>query len=228
MLIVVLVISSVSAFLIFSKHGSTTLDLSVSLNQTNVVQGSNLQAEVNVTSIGGAENVSLGSNVGSSGIRCSFEPATGISNFTSTLTMNVPDSTPSGNYSVLVTASGGGEIENASNIISVLNTNVTVSGIVSVPYPTLIEFTELQTNLTSTFHFPLTESSNAGEVTLYNSGNSYTIILANEHTYNVTVGAYFTFLWATFIDTFQDGTLYVYAPAGNSTMPEQNFSLPNS
>jgi hypothetical protein len=164
------------------------LDLNLPFNQTNVVQGSALRAKVSVISIGNAENVTLGSDVGSSGINCSFDPAMGRSNFTSTLTISVPDSTPTGNYSVIVTALGGGAKENASCILSVLSAKVTVSGIVSVQYPAQINFTDLQTNLTSTFQFPLTESTlpsvngRLGDAVLYSSGNSYSFTLLNEHT----------------------------------------------
>ena len=100
----------------------------MSLNQTNVIQGNNLQAQVNVTTNGTPENIALSSNTGSSGINCTFEPSWVTSNFTSTLTMSVPDSTPTGNYTITVTALGGGQEENASCVVSVLSANVTVSG----------------------------------------------------------------------------------------------------
>ena len=52
--------------------------------------------------MGKAENITSGSNVGSSGIVCSYDPATDTSDFTSLLTINVPDSTPTGNYIILL------------------------------------------------------------------------------------------------------------------------------
>lgn len=229
-----LLISSIGALILYQQltSSSTTSKLSVkvSANQNEVLQGSSLIAEVNVTSIGKTENVTLGSNVSSSGINCTLEPSMGISNFTSTLTLTTPDSVPTGNYSVFVTASSNGIVQNASFIVSVLSAKVTVLGIVNVTDPYQVEFTDLQTNLTSTFQFPLTESTlpsmngGLGDAVLYSSGNSYSITLLNEHNYNVTVSDKFTFLWAVFTDTFNAGTLYVYAPAGNTTISGQNFT----
>jgi hypothetical protein len=90
--IVVLVISSIIALIEYNQLTTTRINLSLSTNQTNVIQGSNSQIQVYVTSIGNAENVTLSSNVGLSSINCTFEPAFGESNFTSTLTYAVPDS----------------------------------------------------------------------------------------------------------------------------------------
>lgn len=232
-IIIVLVVASV-AFLIGVYEPSiaykpTSLSLSISLNQSTVIQGSNLQAQINVTSIGKAENATLSGNSGSTGLNCTFEPSMGKSNFTSTLTIHVPDSTPTGNYTIAVTASSDGQKANASFVVPVLSANVTVSGVVSVQYPSVIYFTDLQTNQTLSYSFPLTEGTLPdGYATLYSQGNSYTITLENQHTYNVTVDEKFTFLWAVFTDTFQAGTFYVYAPVGNSTLTGQNFSRPSS
>jgi len=211
------------------------LDVTVSINQTNVYQGGSLQAEVNVKSNGKPENVTLSYSADSSGIDCSFKPAMGTSNFTSTITMNVPDSTPSGNYSITVTASAGGAKENSSSYaISVLGANelsptVTVSGTVEVGIPLLgfgirlnaIVFVDTQTNSTTFANLPTT----------YPYGNqnpasgTYSVILENEHTYNVTVSV---FLGPnneeSAPETFK-ASLYVYAPAGNTTMPGQDFFL---
>jgi hypothetical protein len=86
-IIVVLVVSSIAILvelhyqLSTAKPATSKLDVTVSLNQTNVIQGNNLQAEVNVTSKGNPENITLSAYVGLSGIRCSFDPAVGTSNF---------------------------------------------------------------------------------------------------------------------------------------------------
>jgi hypothetical protein len=97
-----------------AKPEPTRINLYLSTNQTIAIQGGSLQAEVNVISVGKPENVTLGSIAGSSGIRCTFEPSLGTSNFTSLLTVNVPASISLGNYSLIVTASGGGTVENTS------------------------------------------------------------------------------------------------------------------
>lgn len=226
-IIVVLIISSISTWIILYeplkvKHVPTSINLHVSLNQSNVLQGSNLQAELNVTSIGKAENITLGSNVGSSGIVCSYDPATDTSNFTSLLTINVPNSTPTGNYTLIAMASGVGETANASFVIPVLSANVMVSGNViintgfEVWYLTSITFKDTQTNAT----FAATLSSSP-----YNAEqNVYSITLQNEHAYRVTVGFAQGDEEIQFPDSFNAGNFYVYAPAGNSTISGHNFS----
>lgn len=149
-----LIASSITVLIVFSEQSTPApLILNVSLNKTEVIQGNNLQVEVSVAS-SHYENVTLGTEPGSSGLNCTFETATGISNFTSLLTLGVPDSTPTGNYSVAVTASGGGTKENSTSIVSVLSAKVIVSGTLNVLYPVQINFADLQTNLTTTFDFP--------------------------------------------------------------------------
>jgi type II secretory pathway pseudopilin PulG len=98
---VIIVVLVVASLIVFYRQPTTDqsitkLSVNVSLNQTEVIRGNNLQAQVNLTSIGKAENITLSSNTGSSGVNCTFEPARGISNFTSILTVYVPDSTPTG------------------------------------------------------------------------------------------------------------------------------------
>ena len=194
-------ISSVGALIIFYHQPSPTrLYVNISLNQTNVIQGNNLISQVNVTSIGKAENITLSSNCGSSGINCTFEPSMGNSNFTSTLTMSVPDSTPTGNYTLTVTAFGNGLEQNASFVVSVypINAEITVSGEVdsiplSEPFPSSlisIQFTDVQTGSETSFVF----SNNYPPTTGIIGGNSaigdYSVILVNEHTYSITVTYY--------------------------------------
>lgn len=225
-IIVVLVISSMSTFIIFyqpltAKRTPTQLDVTVSMNQTNVVEGSNLEAEVNVTSIGNHENITLGS-YSSRGIQCSFEPATSTSNFTSILTMSVPDSIPTGDYSVIVTASSGKDVENASYIVSILSANVTVSG--SVAGRSLVGFRVglsqinfIDTQTTATIVFNLSSTNPSG----------YSVTLQNEHTYNVSLNYYVYTLGGEKGNSF---TSYAtnsnfYAPAGNSTISGQNYNF---
>ena len=226
--IVVLVVSSIATLIIFyqpskAKHKSTLLNLSISANQTNVLQGNSLQAKVNVTSIGNPENVILGGDVGSSDINCTFEPSMGTSNFTSALTMNVPNSTPTGNYTLILTALGDGEMANASYVISVLSANVTVSGTVTISAPGIsslsqIQFTDTQTDSTLAYSFP---SSFPPVAT--NDFGTYSVTLQNEHTYNITL-VYFWGLMSVGKYTADDGNFTVFAPAG-STSISQDFSL---
>jgi hypothetical protein len=229
-LIVVLAISLVTGLIVFyhqpstRKPAPTKLNVNVSACQTNILQGGNLFAEVNVTSKGKAENVTLSCESSSSWFHCSFEPAKGTSNFTSWLAISVPDSTPTGNYSAIVTASGGGAIENATCIFSVVNASalspyVIVTGTVSadneVALTTVIldqiQFTDTQTDAITTVDL-------FGAGAHYASGE-YSVVLQNEQIYDVTV----TVSWGGAF-TFDAGNLYVYAPAGNSTM-HQDFSV---
>ncbi len=232
-IIVVIVVSSITALIVFyqpstTKHTSTSLILNVSLNQTKVIQGSSLGAEINVTSIGKPENVTLGSDAGSSGIVCSFEPAMGTSNFTSLITVNVPDSTPTRNYSVTVSASGDGEVKNASYVISVLSANVTVSGTANIstvtygsPIIERIQFTDTKTNSITTAASPYGPT--------YKIVN-YSVTLKNEHSYKVTISYLSNPLSLPMSDvlgfpeeTINAGTLTVNAPEGNTSMSGQNF-----
>ncbi len=218
--IVVLVISLAASLIAFYHQPSTVkqspskLEVTVSLNQPSVIQGSNLQGEVNVTTIGNAENVTLSSDVGSSGINCTFEPSWGTSNFTSTLFMSMPDSTPTGNYTITVTALGVGQEENASCVFSVLSANVTVSGRASVnkmgSIVRQIKFVDETTNATNTFSFPTNPAA-------YNN-NVYSVNLENEHTYYVTIDYFWGNGEIEFPATYYAGDFHVYALAGNNTI----------
>jgi len=74
----------------------------------------------------------------------------GKSNFTSTLTIHVPDSMPTGNYTITVTAFGNGQEQNASFTIPVISANVTVSGSIIVHHlwipPTEVQFINTETH----------------------------------------------------------------------------------
>ncbi len=179
-IIVVVFVVALFAFLILVYQPSLTnkstlkIALNVSLNQTQVFQGNNLQIRINVTSKGKPENITLNSNSGSSGINCAFIPPIGKSNFTSTLTMNVPDSTPTGNYSITITAFGNGQEQKASFIISVLSANVTVSGSIVVYHlwipPTEVQFINTETHVV--YKAPI-------------NNNSYCISLPANQTYGI-------------------------------------------
>jgi len=225
-IVVVIVISLIGTLIIFyCQLSPTKLYVNMSLNQTNVIQGNNLQALVNVTSIGKAENVTLSSNSGSSGINCTLEPSMGKSNFTSTLTMSVSDSTPTGNYSITITASDKGGAVNASSVISVLSADVTVSGSVNiVVLPGFevsslagIQFTDVQTGNVTTFRFTFAPQSS-------NPVGNYSVTLKNGHTYSVTISYYYGAIIggmqpaSDYIETFT-----VNAPAGQTAITE-NFT----
>lgn len=230
----VLVFSSVTTLIVFyppSTVKSTptgVFDLNVSSNQTNVLQGDSSQVAVNVAISGSAESISLGYQVGSSAIVCSFTPAMGKSNFTSTLAMNVLDSTPTGNYSLIITASSDEETKNASLVVSVLSANVTVSGTANISFVagvgvsalSRIQFVDAQTGQSVSYDFPFSYPP----VTANDVG-AYSVTLQNEHTYNVTLYYYWGMPGANIPEsTYAAGNFTVFAPAGDVSV-SQNFSL---
>ena len=128
--------------------------------------------------------------------------------FDSTLIINVPNSIPTGNYPITVIATGGGVTHSATYTVSVLSTNVQVSGIINSTgtgvNPTKIKFTDL-------------DSSNLPSYTAVVSGNSYSIAVPNDSHYEVAVGN----SSGTF---YSAGTIFVLAPIG-STSVTQNVSI---
>jgi hypothetical protein len=214
--IVILIIAGFALYFIingnFSIGPTNPLDFSISLSSSSatVMQGNSIHVLVNVAYLSGTNtNVALSGDSGSSGIQCSFDPTTNTPSFTSTLTMSVPDSTPTAPYSVIVTGTAGKVTHTTSFTVSVLSAEVYVSGTVTTTgfgtSPTQIQFVDQQTGLTYT-----------GAL----SGTSYSISLQNEHSYTVTV------YWQGLLyssGTYSGGTLYVYAPVGYTTQT-QDFS----
>lgn len=216
----VLLVSAIAAYAIFHQptagQTATKLSLTVSMNQTDVIQGSNSQIQVKVTSIGKPENVTLSSNVGLSSINCTFEPAFGESNFTSTLIYAVPDSTPTGKYPVTIIASSDGQETNVSSVLSVLSNAgaITVSGKANSNALTIggsrligIQFTDIQTGAETSFSFTSQPSANSGI-------GVYSVILMNEHTYNVSISYYWGFGIHNIPQTDDIGNFTVHVPAG--------------
>jgi hypothetical protein len=228
--IVVLAISLVTGLIVFyhqpstPKPAPTKLNVNVSACQTNILQGGNLLAEVNVTTKGKAENITLSCESGSSGFHYSFDPAKGTSNFTSWLAISVPDSTPTGNYSLIVTASGDGAIENASCIFSVVNASALSPDVIVTGTVSAENEVAMTTVILDQIQFIDTQTGAITTIDLFGAGahfasGEYTVVLQNEHIYDVTV----TVSWGGAF-TFDAGNLYVYAPEGNSTM-HQDFSV---
>ncbi len=216
--IIVLVILSIGAIIIYNQSTTTRFSFYLSTTQTEVIQGSSSQIQATVTIFGKAENVILSSFCNSSGINCTFEPSSGKSNFTSVLTFAVSDSTPTGKYNVTLTASGGGQVINRTNVLSVLSGNVTMSGTVGVinPYYNIfhlnyqlinIQFIDVETSNLASFSFASLPNAASG------NGN-YSVILLNKHAYHITVN------FKSGGDDYGDYT--VYAPAGETTI-SKNF-----
>jgi hypothetical protein len=220
--VVVLLISLVAALIEYNQSAPTRIVLNLVDNPTEMLQGSSTQFKVLVSSFGKVGDITLSSDVGSSGINCTFEPVVCTSNFTvSTVTINVPDSTPAGNYTVTIVASGDGQQAKNSSALQVLSANlnagdIVVSGRASsaplfMPFPSSlisITFTDTQTdaNTTYDFNFPPPPTPNP-------FGN-YTVILMNQHNYNVTVSYYGNMVkLADYVGTFT-----VAVPAGQTAI----------
>jgi len=219
--IVVLVISSLGALIIYNQLLTTHISLSLSTNQLNIIQGSISEIEVNVGLKGNPENVNLSYSTNSSSIQCTYDNSKGNSSFISTLTISVPDSTPTGNYSLTVKASGSTTMANASCIISVLGKNVTVSGGIQVSSFWAVnidslQFKDIRTNAIFTVAYIYGQ----------NGENGYSIVLRNEETYIVTVNFHYgVSTFTPFSASIHVGNLTVYAPAGSNVMQEQDFTL---
>jgi hypothetical protein len=222
-IIVVLVVSSVTAVIIYNQLATTRISLSLSTNQTSTLQGSSSQIQVNVESKGHPEKTTLTASLNSSSIQCSFSPATGKSSFNSTLMINVPDSTPTANYSLTVIASGDGAMANASCIISVPSQNVTVSGTISIaleaPFISIdsLQFQGIQTK--AVYAATLSQTGNENE-------SDYSVILKNQDVYNVIVSFRYalTSIPPPSFASGNVGNVTVYVPVGNSTITGLNFT----
>jgi hypothetical protein len=233
-IIAAIVISSIGTLIILyhqpstAKQSPTKLYVNISLNQTRVSQGNNLKALVNVTSIGKAENVTLGAAISGSSITYSFGPSMGKSNFTSTLTLSVPYSTPTGNYTLTVIAFGYGQEQNASLVVSVYpqsGKRVTVTGLVysGLMFPSSlvdIQFTDVQTGSKTSFaFFPNNYPPETGIIGGTVSSGNYSVVLINEHTYSVTI-TYYTGPNSqnASLNTESVGNFTVVAPAGETAI----------
>jgi len=221
-IVVVLVVSSFGAVIIYNRLTATRISLSLSTTQTIILQGSSSQIQVEVDSKGNPENATLTALLNSTSIQCSFAPATGKSSFISTITITVPDSTPSENYSLTVKASGDASMANSSCTISVLNNNVTVSGKIHITSPYALNVGSLQFKDTRTTAIYTVNPSFEDDNDSY---YSYNIILNNEETYNITVNFHYGLpSFTPFSANGFMGNLTVFAPAESDTMQEQDFT----
>jgi hypothetical protein len=212
--VVVLIVASFAAVYLSgnSVRIGNPFDFGISTSDSSgtVMQGNSIQTTVSINGISGNyQTVTLSADSGSSGINCNFNPSSSTPDFSSTLTLSVPDSTPTSAYSVTITATGGGATHSTSYTISVLSAKVYVSGTVKTTglgtKPSEIQFVDQQTGVTYT-----------GSL----SGTSYSITLENQDTYTVTVH-WTGLLWSS--GTYSGGSLYVYAPVGYTSM-SQDYS----
>ena len=227
-IIVVLVVASIGAVIVYNQVTATKLQVSISTNQTSILQGNSTKIPVGISLTGNPENVELTSAVNSSKINCFFDRTNGSSSFDNTLTVNVDDSAPGGNYSLTIKASSSTTMANASCIITVLARNVTVSGKINVGssvwdvWLDSLMFEDARTgeNVTTKLNNPFYSPGNGS----YN--DAFKVTLKNQEYYDVVSNYEFgTLDFFPFSSSNLIGNLTVSAPAGSNMMPGQDFTL---
>ncbi len=195
----------------------------------NVTQGGSFDVLVSLDTISGdiqtinPSNVTFSADSGSSGIEYSFEStavsyggtahySNGLSiptGFGSLLTITIPNSTPTNDYAITVTATIGSISHSMSLLVGVESSTVTISGTVNAgssgitPYQ--IEFRNLASTQQLNYYATLT-------------GNTYSISLPNDQPYQVLVSNG----EGTWYNCYNEYWLEV--PAGSTTMT-QDFTV---
>jgi subtilase family serine protease len=177
--------------------GGGTNDFSISANPTNlsIAQGSNGTSTIStaVTS-GSAGTINLTSNVSPSGPTASLNPTSVTAGNSSTLTVSVGSSVPTGTYTVTVTGTEGSAVHNTTVTITV---TAPVSNDFSISAnPTSVSIAQ-GSNGTSTISTAVTKGS-AGTINLTSnvspsgptaSLNPTSVTAGNSSTLTVTVGS---------------------------------------
>jgi hypothetical protein len=231
--IIVLVISSIFALIENNPLTTTRISLSLSTNQTDILQGNSTKIPIKISLTGNPEKNTLTSIVNASKINCDFDPANSSSSFNTTLTINVDDSAQGGNYSVTVKATSPVATANASCIITVLTRNVTVSGKIniassnwsvwldSLTFKDVRTGENIKTKLNGSFYSP----DNSSQIT-FRYTDTFAITLRNKDFYYVEANYEFGVLdFFPFSNSELIGNLTVSTPAGNNMMPYQDFTL---
>jgi hypothetical protein len=155
-------------------------------NQSFIItQGSSFNSTIALNTLSGnvemanQSNIIFSANTGSSGIEYSFNDTSTLFSgeqqlgFSSLLLITVPESTPTSNYTITVTARIGSISHSTSIMVSVESSTVTVSGTVYGGTLHQILFTDM-------------EFSNQPEHYATLTGNTYSISLPNHRQYYVT------------------------------------------
>ena len=200
-------------------------------NTLNMIQGGKFEDQMTLSTISGntlsvnTSDVIWSADSGSSGIQCSFGSTSyadpGFTSqffgdawaygFNSMLTMTVPSSTPTNNYTITITAKIGSVSHSISFLVSVRSSVVTVSGTVNVgnsgitPYQ--IQFHDLR--------FP----TDGYFATI--TGNTYSISIPNDAVYFVRVSKAegLSYLW------YNCDTFFQLEVSAGSTSMTQDFTV---
>jgi hypothetical protein len=218
-IIVVLVVASIGAAIVYNQVTATKLNVIISTNEINMLQGNSAKIPIRISLTGNPEKITLTSIVNASKINCYFDPATGSSSFNTKLTVNVDDSAQGGNYSVTVKASSSTTSANASCIIMVLSRNVTVSGKINIAS----SIWDMQLD---SLIFENTRTDEKVTIKPQIKDETFTLTLKNQDFYYVTANYSFGVLdFLPFSRSIIIGNLTVSTPAGSNMMPGQDFTL---
>ncbi len=233
--IAVLVFSLVVGVLILftqlNQLNTTQISI-ISQRYMYAVQGETSHVQVGVNSIGNIENITLSGEVSSSNITCTFLPPAGLSNFTSMLYFSVPDSTPTGNYTVTIYANGTKNIANVSSVLSVLKSDVvTLSGVASsaslhnssLSILCALLFINIQTGHENYvdligYHPFAIDNPNFPFVLSNNPSKHYSVNLMNGQTYDVLIRYYHGTQGNMSSAEYFIGNFSVDVPAGESAI----------
>ena len=228
-IVVGLLVSTVGGVILYNQLATTRISLSLTTNQTSILQGNSTKIPITISLKGNPAKVDLASEVNSTKIKCYFDPANSSSSFNSTLTVNVDDSAQGGNYALTIKASSPTTTANALCIITVLTRDVTVSGkinIVStkwaVPQVDYLTFENTRTGEKVMWVPQIERIGPYGSI----FDNNFSLTLRNQDFYYVTA-SYSRWTIGGEISSRSDviGNLTVFSTARSNMMPGQDFLL---
>ena len=188
-----------------------SFDLLLSPSNGSILQGSSTQTTATVFNFTDYQIVSLRADTGLNGIEYSFNQTSGNDTYTSLLTLNTSQSTVTGTYPILVTATNGPITKKSIFQLSVLNSNVTVTGRVLITEGTALDFASLDFI-----------DNKTGQDVQATGKPVYNVTLSNQHSYDVKV-TYFNLNLGQ-IPTDDLGTYSVNASAGITSL-SHDFKL---
>jgi hypothetical protein len=230
--IVVVVVASIAYFEFFSNGGSTIFtppfDFSLTVNQAlfakQFLPGDRLvMAAINVNSNSSETKlVELTASGGPDGTILNFtqndaQIAELTPNATCSLWINIPSSAAVGDYSITVSATGGGKTYSVPSTITILKTNVTAYGSIYI-----------QGEETSGAHATAVNFYGQYESRIYSAnivGDTYSVVLRNQQSYAISVE------WVDSsgeTGSFLAGSIDVNAPLGLDSIGLNLTNLPSS
>jgi hypothetical protein len=142
-------------------------------------QGESVETSVEINGFSSDSPTSFSIDDGISGIQGVFSEQT-VNH--AKLTLKISDSTPTGNYNVIITATNGNLTDKAGLTVPVLASHVTVSGTVSHP-----PLNPLNHNPLPNAGLKFTNTQTNEEFTTGVSGDTYLIVLPNNYSYTVLI-----------------------------------------